>query len=146
MVKRKLIQLIGLTLMISMIVIPVHAQESTLYQKASEKLIVQPYFSNISIFQNGFDISSSGKASVNVYLTAQNIDSVKVDASLQQYKNGTWITIKSWMNFELGTNSGLSGTYYIAKGYFYRLVSNGIVYKSGVIVERTSFTSETEYY
>ncbi|MDA3845468.1 MAG: hypothetical protein PF505_02850, partial [Vallitaleaceae bacterium] len=61
MVKRKLIQLIGLTLMISMIVIPVHAQESTLYQKASEKLIVQPYFSNISIFQNGFDISSSGK-------------------------------------------------------------------------------------
>ncbi len=56
--------------------------------------IVTPFFTNITLFQNVFDISTDGKASISVYLTARNVDSVKVDASLQQFKNGNWLTIK----------------------------------------------------
>jgi len=81
-----------------LIAIPTYANSNDLKNEYSEQIIVQPYFTNISIFQNLFDISSDGKVSVTVYLTAQNVDSVKVDANLQQFKNGFWTTIKSWSN------------------------------------------------
>jgi hypothetical protein len=108
--------------------------------------IVTPFFTNITLFQNVFDISTDGKASISVYLTARNVDSVKVDASLQQFKNGNWLTIKSWTNTSAGTYAGVSGTYYVAKGYQYRLVSNGYVYKSGNLVEQTEFYSNIKNY
>lgn len=146
MLKKRLMQLVSIVLMIGALVGPVQAQENLLANDVTEQLIIQPNFTNISIFQTGFDISSTGKASVNVYLTAQNVDSVKVDASLQQYKNGAWTTIKSWTNTAAGTNAGLSGTYYVANSYSYRLVSSGTVYKRGQVVEKTSFTSEIKYY
>ena len=79
-----------------------------------------------------------------MYLTARNVDSVRVDAYLQQYKDGSWMTIKSWTSTSAGTNSGLSETYYVAKGYSYRLVSTGNVYNGGVSVENTTFISETK--
>lgn len=145
MLKERLMQLIGLVLMIGTLGLPVQAQEKLTNNELTEKIIVQPCFANISIFQTGFDISSTGKASVNVYLTAQNVDSVKVDASLQQFKNGAWTTIKSWSNIAAGTNAGLSGSYYVAKGYSYRLVSNGTVYKSGRVIESTTYTSTKTY-
>ena len=71
---------------------------------------------NITIFQNYFEISAVGKASVSSYLTGREIDEVRVDASLQQYKNGSWTTIKSWTATSFGANAGLNGTYYVAKG------------------------------
>lgn len=106
--------------------------------------IVTPFFTNITLFQNVFDISTDGKASISVYLTARNVDSVKVDASLQQYKNGNWLTIKSWTNTSVGTYAGVSGTYYIAKGYQYRILSNGYVYQNGIVRENSSYLSESK--
>lgn len=108
--------------------------------------IVTPFFTNITLFQNVFDISTDGKASISVYLTARNVDSVKVDASLQQFKNGDWLTIKSWTNTSAGTYAGVSGTYYVAKGYQYRLVTSGYVYKSGSLIEQTDFYSIIKTY
>lgn len=142
MLKKRLMQFIGLVLIIGTLDIPIQAQENLVVNDPIEQLIVQPKFTNISIFQTGFDISSTGKASVNVYLTAQNVDSVKVDTSLQQFRNGAWTTIKSWTNTEAGTNAGLSGTYYVAKGYSYRLVSSGAVYQKSTVIEKTSYTSD----
>jgi hypothetical protein len=146
MLKKRLKHLLGIVLMIGTLGVPVQAQEKLSNNELTEQLIVQPRFTNISIFQTGFDISSTGKASVNVYLTAQNVDSVKVDASLQQYKNGAWTTIKSWTNTTAGTNAGLSGTYYVATGYSYRIVSNGFVYKGSKMIETTTYTSVSKYY
>jgi len=126
--------------------VSVQAQSNLLFNDVTQQLVIRPNFTYIWIFQTGFDISSTGKASVNVYLTAQNVDSVKVEASLQQYKNGAWTTIKSWSNTETGTNAGLAGTYYVAKGYSYRVVSCGSVFKSGNLVEITSYTSNSKTY
>lgn len=142
MLKKRFMKFISVVLMIGTLAVPVQAQENLVVNEPIKQLIVQPKFTNISIFQTGFDISSTGKASVNVYLTAQNVDNVRVDASLQQFKNGTWTTIKSWTNTEAGTNAGLSGTYYVAKGYSYRLVSSGAVFQKSTVIEKTSYTSD----
>jgi hypothetical protein len=120
--------------------------EPSLSKSNGNYVIVSPFFTNITLFQNVFDISTDGKASISVYLTARNVDSVKVDASLQQFKNGNWLTIKSWTNTSAGTYAGVSGTYYVAKGYQYRLVSSGYVYKSGNLIEQTDFYSIIKTY
>ena len=143
MFKKRIFQLISIALISCIIVIPVTAAPVSQVIKQD---IVQPMFTNIILFQNGFNISSTGKVSVSVYLTAQNVDSVKVDANLQQYRNGAWITIKSWTKTSAGTNAGLSGTYYVAKGYSYRIVSNGFVYKGSKMIETTTYTSDTKKY
>jgi len=120
--------------------------KSSVSKSTGNNAIVTPFFTNITLFQNVFDISTDGKASISVYLTARNVDSVKVDASLQQFKIGNWLTIKSWTNTSVGTYAGVSGTYYVAKGYQYRLVSSGYVYKSGNLIEQTDFYSIVKTY
>lgn len=111
-----------------------------------EDTIIKPSFTNISIFVNTFEISTYGKASVSSYLTARNIDRVRIQTNLQQFKNGKWISIKSWVESSNATNCMLSGSYYVPKGYFYRVVSKGMVYKNGVLLESTSNTSKMESY
>ncbi len=103
-------------------------------------------FTNIVLFQNSFEISDHGKASVSAYLTARNVDKVKVSTKLQQYKNGSWQTIKSWTQTSSGTYAGLSGTYYVTKGYQYRIVSTGKVYLNQSLVEQTTYTSNPIFY
>ena len=143
MFKKRIFQLISIALISCIIVIPVTAAPVSQVIKQD---IVQPMFTNIILFQNGFNISSTGKVSVSVYLTAQNVDSVKVDANLQQYRNGAWITIKSWTKTSAGTTAGLSGTYYVLSGYSYRLASTGTVYIGNSIVEKTNYTSSAKFY
>jgi hypothetical protein len=108
--------------------------------------IVTTFFTNITLFQNVFDILTDGKASISVYLTARNVDHVKIDSSLQQFKNGNWLTIKSWTNTSAGTYVGVSGSYYVPKGYQYRMISSGFVYKSGNLIEQTDFYSIIKTY
>ena len=92
--------LFSIVFIITSLRVSVQAQSNLLFNDVTQQLVIRPNFTYIWIFQTGFDISSTGKASVNVYLTAQNVDSVKVEASLQQYKNGARTTIKSWSNTE----------------------------------------------
>lgn len=77
-----------------------------------ENTIIKPNFTNISIFVNTFEISAYGKASVSSCLTARNIDKVRIETNLQQFKNGKWISIKSWEDSSNGTNGGLGDILY----------------------------------
>jgi len=120
--------------------------ESGIKNSTVNQEIVKPRFTNISLFQNVFDISTDGKASISVYLTARNVDSVKVDVILQQLKNGNWVTIKSWTDTSAGTYAGVNGTYYVSKGYQYRIMSNGYVYQNGIVAENSSATSTSKIY
>jgi len=135
-----------LMLLVVVTTCPAYAGKITQNDQLESYPIIQPYFTNITIFQNYFEISAVGKASVSSYLTGREIDEVRVDASLQQYKNGSWTTIKSWTATSFGTNAGLNGTYYVAKGYCYRLFSNGKVYRNGIVIEQTSYLSESKNY
>lgn len=138
--------IISLIVVIFAINVPTFADgnEPSVSKTTGNYEIVTPFFTNITLFQNVFDISTDGKASVSVYLTARNVDSVKIDASLQQLKNGNWLTIKSWTNTSAGTYAGVSGTYYVAKGYKYRLVSSGMVYMKQVLLEKSNSISDVK--
>lgn len=108
--------------------------------------IIKPSFTNISIFVNTFEISAYGKTSVTSYLTARNINRVRIQTNLQQFKNGKWVSIKRWIESSNSTNCMLNGSYYVPKGYFYRTVSKGMVYKNGLLIESTNFTSKIKSY
>jgi hypothetical protein len=103
-------------------------------------------FTNINTFENTFYISSNGQASVSSYLTARNVDSVKVVAILQQYNNGNWKTIKSWSETTKRTRGGAGGKWYVSSGNKYRIVSYGYTYVNGREVESTSYTSNYKVY
>ncbi|WP_019850899.1 MULTISPECIES: hypothetical protein [Desulfitobacterium] len=67
---------------------------------------VGPMWVNITEFTNSFDISSSGLAQFDTSLYARsNINKVVIDASIQQYTNGSWQTVKSWASTS-NSNSG----------------------------------------
>ncbi|MGO1470475.1 MAG: hypothetical protein ACTHW2_10680 [Tissierella sp.] len=107
---------------------------------------VRPLFTNINVFQSTLDISSNGKSSSTVYLNARNVDKVKIISYLQQYKSGRWTTIKSWSGSRNSTSYGLAKNWYVNKGYSYRFISYGYVYKGNRIVESTSRISRVIVY
>lgn len=107
---------------------------------------ISPMFSYINVFQSIFDISDSGKTSNTVFLDARNVDEVVVEAYLQQYKGGSWNTIKTWSSSRNGTSCGLSKDWYVVSGYSYRLVTYRYVYQGNKSVESTTDTSSMIYY
>lgn len=73
-------------------------------------------FGYINIYQSTFDISDGGKTSNTVFIDTKNADEVVVEAYLQQYKRGSWNTIKSWSSSKKGNSCGLSKDWYVASG------------------------------
>jgi len=107
------------------------------------KELICPRFAYINLFQNHFDISDYGKASISVYLNARDVDQVKVVANLQQYRNGNWRTIKSWSAKSYKDSAGVEKNYYISSGYLYRLKCYGYVYVNDRLVEMDRITSKS---
>ncbi len=116
-------------------------------QQTMESNLIQPMWTYIDSYRNTFVISDFGRADVTVVLHSFTADSIRVEASIQQLKNGDWITIKTWSNtVHDKITCGLGKSWYVAKGYLYRMVSTGIVYKNGKIVEQTTYVSPLRYY
>ncbi len=138
--------LIKIIIFLIIISTPVHASNNYGDTKLSENTIITPYFTNISVFDSTLKISSYGKASVSSYLTARNIDRLTIEVDLQQLKDGRWLSLKKWTESSNNTSGGLNGSYYVPKGYIYRTVSKGMVYKNGVMLESTSAVSKMESY
>ncbi|GAU75868.1 hypothetical protein F3D3_0464 [Fusibacter sp. 3D3] len=107
---------------------------------------IQLKFVNISIFQNVIDISDNGKVSIKSNLSSRNVNSVEIEACLQQLRNGSWVTMKKWSNISIGSNLELEGNCYVVKGYEYRLVSTGKVVNKNFEMEQTIFISDSKYY
>ncbi|WKV07741.1 hypothetical protein Q2T46_09190 [Thermoanaerobacterium sp. CMT5567-10] len=115
----------------------------------SKKLVTSPITPNwiaISQFTNTFDISSMGKSTVDSVLYAFSVDKIRIDAYLQQYKNGNWVTIKSWSNTSTDISCSISEIWYVEEGYYYRLVTKGTVYRNGVQLEQANYTSDARWY
>lgn len=108
---------------------------------------IGPLWVNIIEFTNSFEISSSGLAEFDTSLYARsNINKVVINASIQQYINGSWQTIKSWSSTSYSNSGYLNQKWYVVSGYYYRLVSTGAVYQNNVLVEQTSYTSPSYWY
>lgn len=122
------------------------AQENGKAIESSKSNVMKPNWTEISQFSNTFDISSSGLATVESLLYAFDVDEISIVANLQQYKNGSWSTIKTWSKNSTDVYCGIGETWYLVSGYPYRLVTTGTVYEDGMQVEQTSYTSPSRYY
>lgn len=108
---------------------------------------IGPLWVSITEFTNSFEISSSGLAQFDTSLYARsNINKVVINASIQQYINGSWQTIKSWASTSYSNSGYLNQQWYVMSGYYYRLVSTGAVYQNDVMVEQTSYTGPSYWY
>lgn len=121
-------------------------QAKTINSKKEESEVIQVKFTNIYAFVNNFEISDSGKSTYTSIVTARNVDKVSISCYLQQYSNGNWKTVKSWSGEYVGTEYGLSNSWYVASGYSYRLKSYAYVYMNGLLLESDSYTSSNIYY
>ncbi len=125
-------------------VIPVNAIGDL---KAEEKIdLIQPQFTNISVFYNDFKITENGKAILTSSITARDVDEIRISTYLQQYKGGQWTIVKHWTTTQYGTIGVLGETWYVSSGYQYRMVSYGYVYNDDVFIESTSYTSDSLIY
>lgn len=106
-----------------------------------------PLWVSITEFTNSFEISSGGLAQFDTSLYARsNINKVVINAGIQQYINGSWQTIKSWTSTFYSNSGYLNQKWYVMSGYYYRLVSTGVIYQDDVLVEQTSYTGPSYWY
>lgn len=139
-----------LTLLICFILVfsTIPAGATTDSDVLDEKVIdmIQPRFTNISVFYNDFYITDQGKAVLISSIDGRNVDECKISMYLQKYQNGSWVTVKHWSSTESGTFCGIGETWYVMSGYQYRMVTYGYVYETGIMVENTKFTSVNVVY
>lgn len=95
----------------------------------------------------GLDFGFLGKASF--YTTV--IPSVgtyysKITMKLQRYSGGSWHTLASGTHGDTGSNM-FSSSYYVTKGYTYRVYSTVTIYKSkgGAKINSDTFTYKRSY-
>lgn len=109
---------------------------------------VDPRWSHFTTVVGDLDISSNGKAKVfaNVSANRNKVDKVKVVCSLQRVEGKNWKTIKSWSaesDSAAPHIAGVSKTYYVEKGYSYRIKVDSKAYKDNSLQE--SITNYFEY-
>ena len=108
---------------------------------------IGPLWVSITEFTNSFEISGSGLAQFDTSLYARsNINKVVINASIQQYINGSWQAVNSWTSTTYSNSGYLNQKWYLMSGYYYRLVSSGAVYQDDVLVEQTSYTGSSYWY
>ena len=108
---------------------------------------IGPLWVSITEFTNSFEISGSGLAQFDTSLYARsNINKVVINASIQQYINGSWQAVNSWTSTTYSNSGYLNQKWYLMSGYYYRLVSTGAVYQDDVLIEQTSYTGSSYWY
>lgn len=141
--KKKLIVFMTIVLVLCLIPTQIFGLQSADQAESDVGIL----WTSITDYRNFFEVSSNGQALANVRLYARSdIDKVVIDASIQQYVNGSWKTIKSWTSTSYSSSGYLNQTWYVSKGYYYRLVSTGKVYQDDVLVEQTSYTGVSYWY
>jgi len=78
-------------------------------------------FTNISTTTTGISISGgNGSAICSVAGYQTFVTKCSIKANLQQYKNGSWVTIATWQQSFNSFYGSLTGTVAITQGYDYR--------------------------
>ena len=139
---KKIIIFLLVMLMTGIFTMPSVASSS----KVNDDIGVSPMFTYIIDAETQIFINSSGKATVETYLTGNNqVTSTRAIINLQQYKNGRWTTIKTWNESSSTRILNFSSTYYVNSGYSYRVQSTVTAY-SGTNSESTTLTSSSQSY
>ena len=105
-----------------------------------------PYMDYISRASSNIYISN-GKATIScsVYGYQGITTRVKIDAKLQQYKNGKWVSIDTFSNENNSYRVSINETSSITKGYKYRVQATVKAYSGSSVETRTVTSSEAKY-
>ena len=112
---------------------------------------VDPRWSYFTTVVGDIDISSSGKATIIATVSANRskVDQVKATCNLQRLEGSTWKTIKSWSEeSKAGAPHivALEKTYYLVKGYSYRIQVHSKAYMDGALKESITSTFDYGYF
>lgn len=110
------------------------------------KELIGVRFIAIEYFRNWFDVSDQGIASFTSKLIANNVDRTHIYSSIQKYVDGIWVSVNSWASKVDSSNNELSRTYFVPKGFYYRLKSTAYVYTDEKLIEKTTFISNNINY
>ena len=123
-----------------MCAVPVCAQA-----KGGNENVAVPYMLYIADASSKLSITS-GTSNVQSWLSGtSSVTKVSITAKLQQYKNGSWTTIKTFSKSKDSTSVTLSDTYPVTKGYTYRVQSTVTAYCGGASETRTVTSNEVKY-
>lgn len=132
---KKVLAIITVALLLATMALPVCAASVT------------PRYTYVDSLYARLEIDTTwGIATCEGELIAKGMNPVEVVVKLQQYKNGQWVTLKTWSaEDEWGVYR--SGKYAIYSGYTYRVYVEGYVYnENGAVVETTSLEQQKVYY
>ncbi len=141
--RKKFIAIISAILIANLFVLPVAAATGELKR---DDIIISPMYTYISNGEATISIDSSGKVTAETSVTGTSeVTSIKATINLQQYKNGSWTTIKTWNESSSSRSLRFSNTYTVSSGYSYKVSSSVTVY-SGQTSEAAIFTSSSKAY
>lgn len=141
--KKKMIRFLLVMMLVSTFIMPALASTMELN---NDKVIISPMYIYISEARARLYIDSSGKATVETYLTGNSkVTSTKATIKLQQYRGGSWTTIKTWNESSNSRILDFSSTYNVSSGYEYRVQSTVTAY-SGTQSESTTVTTSSQSY
>lgn len=87
--------------------------------------------------------TSSARTDIGNMMSALKVDFIMVKTNLQQFKNGSWATIKTWAGTSEDVICPVADSWYVQKAYAYRMKSTGTVYINGQQVEQANYMSST---
>ena len=107
---------------------------------------ISPYMDYISHANSNIYISN-GKATIScsVYGYQGITTRVKIDAKLQQYKNGKWVSIDTFSKESSSYRVSINEISSITKGYKYRVQATVKAYSGSAVETRTVTSSEAKY-
>ena len=91
---------------------------------------ISPQMLYIANANANIQISSRGRATVEAYVIGYShiVTKTKVEADLQQLKNGRWTSIKTWSVSKNSYKTTLVESIQVSKGYSYRVVATVTAY------------------
>ena len=125
----------------------VFAEQINKEQALGQESIIRPYMDYIARASCFLYIDSSGKATTDcsVYGYQGTTTKVSITANLQQYKDGRWVTIKTFTNSVNSHRASLYETATISKGYTYRVSAEVKAYSGSNVETRSLTSSEASY-
>jgi len=113
---------------------------------AASAMEISPMWAQFISIDNDITIQSNGQALMSAsFEVRSNVQKVIISSYLQRYENDSWTTIKYWTE-EFQDDIGFwSESYYVTKGYNYRLVTYFHAY-DGTSWEAAELVTKPQYY
>ena len=114
---------------------------------SKDNIIITPQMVYIYRANSNLSIASTGQAQVKCYVEGYSgiVTKVSIEAELQQYKDGDWVTINSWYQSSSSYRLTLSKSMAVPKGYSYQVVADVTAYNGSDSETQTVISSEVYY-